>query len=121
MIFWELGSRGLRRYSFITILECSIQSFQASFETLSKTRLPSSPFQGGRSSPGISRPNFTQWTMRVPGFTGSLAADVGPQDSLAIMVPRTQYLFDDTARARKFLVRVSRRAKCNRRGQRRAI
>jgi len=33
--FLRAGIEGLRRYSFITILECSIQSFQASFETLS--------------------------------------------------------------------------------------
>src|SRR5713226_10766306 len=85
MIFWEFGSRGLRRYSFITILECSIHNFQASLETFSKTRLPSSPFHGGRSSPGNSRPNLTQCTMRVPGLTGSLAAGVGLQDSLAIV------------------------------------
>src|ERR1700730_1016176 len=105
MIFWELGSRGLRRYSFITILECSIHSFQASLETLSKTRLPSSPFHGGRSRPGSSLPNFTQWTMRVPGCTGSLAAEVGPQESLAIVVPHKQYIFDDTASNEKFIVR----------------
>src|SRR5258708_39305604 len=103
MIFCELGSRGLRRYSFITILECSIQSFQASFETLSKTRLPSSPFQGGRSRPGMSRPNLTQCTMRVPGFTGSLAAGVGPQDALAIVGRRKVNIFGGSARVRKVL------------------
>src|SRR5438445_3028333 len=52
MIFCELGSRGFSRYSFMTIFECSSQSFQASFETLSKTRLPISPRHGMRSSPG---------------------------------------------------------------------
>src|SRR5580698_11608732 len=87
MIFCELGSSGLRRYSFITILECSIHIFQASLETLSYTRLPSSPFQGMRSRPGSSRPNFTQWTMRAPGFGGSLDG-VGPQESLAIVAPQ---------------------------------
>src|ERR1700676_1758260 len=103
MIFCEPGSRGLRRYSFITILECSIHNFQASFETLSKTRLPSSPFQGGRSRPGSSRPNLTQCTIRVPGLTGSLVAGAGPQESLAIVYPRELYIFDDTASKGKFL------------------
>ena len=37
-----------------------------------------------RSSPGNSFPNFTHFTMRVPGFTGSLGAGVGSQDSLAM-------------------------------------
>src|SRR6266849_6620952 len=70
------------------IFECSSQSFHASFETFSKTRLPSSPVQGTRSSPGISFPNFTQWTMRVPGLTGSFAAGAGPgpQESFAIVL-----------------------------------
>ena len=35
MIFWELGTIGFRRYSFISILEYSTHSFQASLETLS--------------------------------------------------------------------------------------
>src|SRR5258705_11385947 len=35
MIFCEFGSRGFRRYSFMIILECSIQSFQPSFDTFS--------------------------------------------------------------------------------------
>src|SRR2546430_8714737 len=52
MIFCELGSSGFSRYSFMTIFECSSQSFQASFETLSKTRLPISPRHGIRSRPG---------------------------------------------------------------------
>src|SRR5713226_10464267 len=85
MIFCELGSRGFSRYSFITILECSSQSFQASFETLSYTRLPISPRHGMRSRPGNSLPNLTQCTMRVPGFTSSLGAGVGLQDSFAML------------------------------------
>src|SRR6202171_698027 len=60
MIFCELGSRGLSRYSFITILECSSHNFHASFDTLSYTRFPISPLQGIRSRPGKSLPNFTQ-------------------------------------------------------------
>src|SRR5208337_4110893 len=49
------------------------------------TRLPSSPFQGMRSNPGISLPNFTHCTMRVPGLIGSLGEGVGPQhESLAM-------------------------------------
>src|SRR6202035_5224182 len=55
---------GFRRYSFMIIFECSIQSVQASFETFSKMRLPSSPFHGMRSSPGISRPNLMHFTIR---------------------------------------------------------
>src|SRR5208337_1418040 len=84
IIFCELGSSGFKRYSFITIFEYSSQSFQASLETFSYTFLPSSPFQGGRSSPGISLPNFTHCTMRVPGLMGSLGVGVGPHESLAI-------------------------------------
>src|SRR5580698_10170409 len=65
MICCDLGSSGFSRNSFITILECSTHSFQASFETLSYTRFPISPFHGIRSRPGISRPNFTHFTMRT--------------------------------------------------------
>jgi hypothetical protein len=66
-------------------LECSRQSFQASFETFSNTRFPSSHCQGTRSKPGNSLPNFTQCTMRAPGFTASLGAGVGSQDSFAML------------------------------------
>jgi len=85
MIFWELGSSGFRRYSFITILEYSSQSFHASFETFSYTRFPNSPCHGMRSRPGISLPNLTHFTMRVPGLTGSLGSGVGSQDSFAML------------------------------------
>src|SRR6266478_4434548 len=70
----------------MSILECSIHIFQASCETFSNTRLPRSPFQGTRSRPGMSLPNFTQWTMRAPGFAGALGAAgfAGPQESSAI-------------------------------------
>src|SRR5580700_6649815 len=83
MIFWDAGSSGFRRYSFISIFECSIHIFQASCETFSYTRLPSSPFQGTRSRPGMSLSNFTQWTVRAPGLAGILEAAgfVGPQSS----------------------------------------
>src|SRR5271169_2714068 len=64
MIFCDWESRGFRRYSFMTIFECSIQSVHPSFETFSKMRLPSSPFHGMRSSPGISRPNLMHFTIR---------------------------------------------------------
>src|SRR5258708_13040780 len=87
MIFWEFGSMGFRRYSFINILEYSTHSFHASFDTFSYTRLPISPRQGTRSSPGMSFPNFTQCTMRVPGVTGSLGAGVGPHESSPILFP----------------------------------
>src|SRR6266436_9646165 len=93
MIFCELGSSGFSRYSFITILECSSHSFHASFETLSYTRLPISPLQGMRSSPGRSLSNLTQCTMRVPGLTGSLGAGIGSQDSLAILFSSHSLLF----------------------------
>src|SRR5712692_1021400 len=88
MIFWDCGSSGFSRYSFISIFECSIHIFQASCDTLSYTRLPRSPFQGMRSRPGRSFPNFTQWTVRAPGLGGSLdaAGFVGPQDSSAMIV-----------------------------------
>src|SRR5437868_5718065 len=49
-----------------------------------------------RSRPGISLPNFTQCTMRVPGFTGSLCAGagVGSQDSLAMPLSCAFLSFD---------------------------
>src|ERR1700676_1677653 len=73
----------------MSILECSIHIFQASCETFSYTRLPRSPFQGTRSRPGMSLSNFTQWTMRAPGFAGVLKAAgfTGPQESSAIFSP----------------------------------
>src|SRR5712691_9136261 len=88
MIFWDCGSSGFSRYSFISIFECSIHIFQASWDTLSYTRLPRSPFQGIRSRPGRSFPNFAQWTTREPGLGGSLdaAGFAGPQDSSAMIV-----------------------------------
>src|SRR5277367_5466251 len=85
MIFWELGSSGFRRYSFITIFECSIQSFHASFDTLSYTRFPSSPLHGTRSRPGRSLPNFTQCTVRAPGLALSDGVGEGSQLSFAIV------------------------------------
>src|SRR5271167_1927819 len=103
MIFIEFGSSGFRRYSFITILECSIHNFQASFETFSYTRLPISPFHGTRSRPGISRSNFTQCTMRSPGFAGALTAGAGVQDSSAIVDPPKYTKLYLTAQCRKFL------------------
>src|SRR5438445_472568 len=85
MIFWDCGSSGLSRYSFMIILECSIQSFQASLETFSKMRWPSSPFHGTRSRPSIFLPNFTHITVRVPGWPGADPAGfAGPQLSSAI-------------------------------------
>src|SRR6266852_9369658 len=107
MIFWEFGSRGFSRYSFIIIFECSSQSFHASFETFSYTRLPSSPVHGMRSRPGISFPNFTQWTIRVPGLTGSLVTGSGPQESLAILFSSEDCHFHLTATGANFLVRFA--------------
>src|SRR5262245_34560040 len=52
------------RYSFTSIFECSIQTRQASFETLSKICWPIAPLNGGRSRPSISLPNFTQFIVR---------------------------------------------------------
>src|ERR1700682_4621677 len=74
----------------MSIFECSIHIFQASWETLSNTRLPRSPFQGTRSRPGMSLSNFTQWTMRALGFAGTLGAEgfTGPQESSAICILR---------------------------------
>src|SRR6267142_2880125 len=91
MIFCDYGSSGFSRYSFTNILEYSIHSFQASAETFSYTRLPRSPFQGMRSRPGISLSNFTQWTMRAPGFAGALGATgfTGPQSSAICILHRS--------------------------------
>src|SRR6266853_4513415 len=75
----------------MSILECSIHIFQASCETLSYTRLPRSPFQGMRSRPGMSLSNFTQWTIRAPGFAGALEATgfTGPQSSAICILHRS--------------------------------
>src|ERR1700678_3635583 len=74
MICCAFGSRGFRRNSFITILECSTHNFHASLETLSYTFFPISPFQGIRSSPGISRPNLTHFTIRTLAVAGCAVA-----------------------------------------------
>src|SRR6266852_2292887 len=108
MIFWEFGSRGFSRYSFIIIFECSSQSFHASFETFSYTLLPNSPAHGMRSRPGISFPNFTQWTIRVPGWAGSFVAGSGPQVSLAMLFSSEDCHFHLTASPAIFLVGAAR-------------
>src|SRR5438105_13535376 len=51
-------------------------------------RFPISPLQGTRSSPANSFPNFTHFTIRVPGATGS-ADGAGLQLSSAIKVLRS--------------------------------
>src|SRR5205085_5052421 len=48
---------------------------QAAAETFSKMRWPSSPGKGGRSRPGMSRPNLTQWTIRAMSCT--VLQDIG--------------------------------------------
>src|SRR2546422_7815200 len=73
MIFCELGSSGFSRYSFMIILECSSQSFHASFETFSKTRLPISPLQGTRSRPGNSLPNLDRKSTRLNSSHGYIS------------------------------------------------
>src|SRR5260370_20239120 len=75
----------------MSILECQINIYQASCETLSYTRLPRSPFQGTRSRPGMSLSNFTQWTTRAPGFAGTLGAAgfTGPQSSAICILHRS--------------------------------
>src|SRR5690242_2729239 len=56
-------------------------------------RLPSSPLQGTRSSPGKSFPNFTQWTVRAAGAGGAVEEGVGPQGSLGIRKSPGGFLF----------------------------
>src|SRR5208337_1973609 len=50
-----------------------------------------------RSNPGISLPNFTQCTMRVPGLMGSLGVGVGSHESL-VMRSSWKSLFSDRER-----------------------
>ncbi len=63
--FRAFGSKATSRYSLISIVWCPSHFCQASFETFSKMRCPSSPGYGGRSRPSASRPSFTQWTIRA--------------------------------------------------------
>src|SRR3954466_13740553 len=46
----------------MSIFECSSHLRQASLETVSKTRCPSGPLNGGLSSPSATTPNFTHCT-----------------------------------------------------------
>src|SRR3954454_17396239 len=74
--------QGIRRYSFRIIFMRSSQSFQASLETLSKMRWPSSPGHGTVSSPGSSFWNLTHMTLRpLVLVEGPDAGAVGPQES----------------------------------------
>src|SRR5580692_11701612 len=106
MIFCDCGSRGFSQYSFMIILECSIHSFQASLQTLSKMRCPTAPFQGMRSRPSISLPNLTHITLREPGRAGVASTGFGGlQESSAKTASacRNVLLLNHTALRRKFL------------------
>src|SRR5688500_2717375 len=48
------GSMGVSRYSLMSMTWCLTHCCQASFDTFSKMRFPSSPGYGGRSNPGAS-------------------------------------------------------------------
>ena len=50
-----LGSSGERRFSLISMVWCASQRCQAGLPTCSNTRLPSSPGQGTKSRPSVSR------------------------------------------------------------------
>src|SRR5579864_6234394 len=60
---WSSRRAGFSRYSFSSILQCSVHILHASWETLSYTFCPRSLSNGGSSSPGISFLNFTQKTL----------------------------------------------------------
>src|SRR4029079_13283831 len=84
---WASFCPGIRRYSFRIIFIRSSQSFQASFETLSKIRWPSSPGQGGESRPGSSFWNLTHMTLRPLVFVDGVdAAGEGPQESAMLKI-----------------------------------
>src|SRR5262245_23109525 len=63
MYLRALGSAPDRRISLTSRFCCSSQPCQASLDTLSKMRLPSSPPNGGAARPSASRLSFTQWTI----------------------------------------------------------
>src|SRR6476661_6357476 len=63
MAAWSSLRAGLRRYSFSSILQCSIHMPQACLETFSYTLLPRSVSKGGSSNPGSSCCNLTQKTL----------------------------------------------------------
>src|SRR5258706_858195 len=65
-------------------------------------RFPISPLQGTRSSPANSFPNFTHFTIRVPGATGSVEG-AGLQLSSAIKVLRSSPNINLTATSEDFL------------------
>src|SRR5712691_2377672 len=72
---------GISRYSLRIIFIRSSQSFHASFETFSKMRCPSSPGQGGESSPGSSFWNFAHITFRPLLLVAGAGAGECPQES----------------------------------------
>jgi hypothetical protein len=69
--FLRLLCRQLSRYSFMSIFMCSIHILPGFFETFSKIPLADrvSSSNGGSSRPVISFWNFTQKTLRAPGFS----------------------------------------------------
>src|SRR5712671_1284151 len=79
---WASFCQGMSRYSLRIIFIRSSQSFQASFDTLSKMRWPSSPGHGLVSRPGSSFWNFTHMTVRpLLLVEGAEAGNEGPQES----------------------------------------
>src|ERR1700704_2753662 len=86
---WASFCHGMRRYSLRIIFMRSSQSFQASFETLSKMRWPSSPGHGTVSSPGSSFWNLTHITWRPLGWAeapGEGSGADGPQESAMVQI-----------------------------------
>src|ERR1700687_6155589 len=63
--FRARGSARLRRFSLTSIVCWRSHCAQASLDTFSKMRLPSSPGYVGKSRPSASRPSLTQFTMRA--------------------------------------------------------
>src|SRR3954447_3723346 len=79
----------MRRYSFRIIFIRSSHSFQASLDTLSKMRWPSSPGQGTVSKPGSSFWNFTHITFRPLVLVDAAAVSgcpEGPQESAMVAI-----------------------------------
>src|SRR5437660_12860746 len=70
------GSARFRRFSFTSMVWCLSHCAQASFETCSQIRLPSSPGYGGKSSPSASRPSLTHFTIRGIGGLYALQKDL---------------------------------------------
>src|SRR5580765_3617690 len=86
---WASFCQGIRRYSLRIIFMRSSHSFQASLDTLSKIRGPSSPGHGIESIAGSSFWNLTHMTLRplvLVEAPGAGNGAEGPQESAMLKI-----------------------------------